>query len=801
MSRVLTASVTLLCTAGLAAGLGAYVNQWHLSELPPSLVVEGLAFPVRIDDLVAGDATRLRFLVESWPPGTRLDLIDAAGERHQTDLVLRQGRLSLVVTGISGFAFLAVATAIFAPRLGVPGAGGFLGVTFLYGLGILCGGVFFPRGPALPTIAISLLQIVCLSALPVLFVRLALMFPRRSSLVERRPLVLAALGVAGTALAVAQAWAYLAYIRDPSVLRGRSLDVPFVAADVFMVAATLAGVALFAGRARHLELARERQQVRWLLWGFAIGAAPYVFLRTLPALLRVPAPLPEAVDRLVELAIPASFVMAVVRHQFLDVDVIIRRSLLYGVLAAAGLGLYLTAGLAFGAELTRPLGMRHWALAFGLGLVAGAAYLPLRGAIGACIDRTFFKLANDQGRALRQLAAELTATADRAEVARLIARAVDGNLGPRRHGVVIDDAPHPHVAGNVPASLLAAALVMQRERRDSWDSLYAVPRATSLPEVERADVSSDLVAADLAVVVPLVADAKLQGLVLLSLRSTGRRYIEPDLAFLGACRRLAGQALERIGLQCAVAAEALAREQYALLSEHKSQFLAQVAHDLRTPLAGIAWSARNLLDGLAGDLSSAQREYLASIARSGALLARLVDNLLEISRLERAETRLDFEDVDVGKIWATAADTVRPLGAGKDVAIAVRSGVTACVRADASKLLEVAVNLLDNAVKYTAPHTEVTITWAMADGDVVAMSVRDHGPGLQGQPVGELLARFFQGEPSPHSARQGFGLGLHIAASYLKLMQGSVAAVDHPEGGAVFTCRLPRGRLAKGRAA
>ncbi len=342
-----------------------------------------------------------------------------------------------------------------------------------------------------------------------------------------------------------------------------------------------------------------------------------------------------------------------------------------------------------------------------------------------------------------------------------------------------------------------AALDLQRRSADPLGLPYAASHATSLPEAERDDFPAALNAAGVAVVVPLVAGGALAGTACLGLRPTGRRFIDLDLAFLAECRRLAGQTLERIDLQHAVAAETLARQQFALLNEHKSQFLSQVAHDLRTPLAGIAWSARNLLDGLAGDLADGQRDYLVSITRSSAWLARLIENLLEISRLERAEVQLALEDVDVGEVWASAADLVQPLGAGKEVTMVVQSGAPASVRADRGKLVEVAVNLLDNAVKYTAPRTEVTVSWTAASG-AVAISVRDRGPGLQGQPVGELLARFFQGEPSPHSVRQGFGLGLHIAASYLKLMQGSITAADHPDGGAVFTCRLPQGRLAKG---
>jgi signal transduction histidine kinase len=106
-------------------------------------------------------------------------------------------------------------------------------------------------------------------------------------------------------------------------------------------------------------------------------------------------------------------------------------------------------------------------------------------------------------------------------------------------------------------------------------------------------------------------------------------------------------------------------------------------------------------------------------------------------------------------------------------------------------MVEVTVNLLDNAVKYTGPGTTVTVTVHSAEDGFQAVEVRDRGPGLQGQDPARLFGRFAQGEPSPHSNRKGFGLGLHIAATYLDLMGGTLEAADHPAGGAVFICRLP----------
>jgi signal transduction histidine kinase len=552
----------------------------------------------------------------------------------------------------------------------------------------------------------------------------------------------------------------------------------------------LTGVVIFAARSRHLELTRDRDQVRWLLWGFAIGAAPYVFLRTLPQLMGLPTLMPPHVDRVIELAIPLSFVMAVVRHQFLEIDVIIRRSLLYGLLAATLLAVYLVAGVVFGRWLGLPQGMDPWIPPVILGLGAGISFLPLRRSLGGWIDRTFFKLAHDHDRTLDNLDHDLSGVADPDSVGVRVQARIATALKPEHLTVVIKQGPESTVVGDLDSATATWALTAFPDTRIF---LAAAPRSTSRPELERNDFPLDLLEEGVILYQPLFQGEKILGAILLGPRATGRRYVAQDLAFLASCARVADRHLERIALLQTVAEESLARKRLAELDRLKSEFLAQVAHDLRTPVAGITWSARNLLEGLVGELTPDQADYMGSIATSGAHLNRLVDNLLEISRLEDARQSLVIADFQAAEVWSEAMTTVRPLAEAKDVTLEMvrpDEGVP-LVRGHRDKMIEVTVNLLDNAVKYTAPGTVVTVTVESPKADTLTVALRDRGPGLCGQRPKDLLGRFAQGEPSPHSSRKGFGLGLHIAATYLDLMGGRLEAGDHPDGGAVFTCILP----------
>jgi signal transduction histidine kinase len=228
--------------------------------------------------------------------------------------------------------------------------------------------------------------------------------------------------------------------------------------------------------------------------------------------------------------------------------------------------------------------------------------------------------------------------------------------------------------------------------------------------------------------------------------------------------------------------------QEAERAQIKDRFFSRVAHDLRTPLTSIGWSVRNLRDGVIGDLSDRQREYLDGIRNSTDYLGRLVENLLEMGRLERGQVRLDIADADLRSSVEQAVETVRPIAEARSVHIAVDAPAPVPARMDAGKVVEIAVNLLENAVRYSPDGGEVRVRLA---ADPPGFSVSDQGPGLGGADPERLFARFEQGPQSPYASDHGFGLGLHIVSSYVRLLKGEVTAADRPEGGALFTVRFP----------
>jgi signal transduction histidine kinase len=739
---------------GLALYLWAFRAQIDLARAPEGFPPEEIVYPVRLEGIEAGSPREVRFLVEAFPAGATVTLTASDGRAVSTVLPRAFPPAYLIIEVLSALFFWAVAAFVFAPRADRGEDRGvvrdFYWCTFLYGLGVMSGGVYATRDLTLEQAARGLIQLGCLAALPVLFLHLTVHFPRSLYGRERLRGLFPALSALAVALVVWQSAAFLGYFAASEPERAGAIWRSGAVADLLLVIQVVVGFVILFVKSRKLQLTRERKQTKWLLWGFCIGVTPYVFLRSLPQLLGWDAPMSPIVDRVLELTIPIAFVLAVVRYQFMNIDVIIRRSIIYGALAASMVAIYLAAALAMGRPWAETTGGARWVVLLAVGAFAGFVFWPLRRWIGTWVDRMFFKTDFDYAKRLAALESRLESATTQREVAEVLAGFLDRVLAPRAHAVVVHEGEARITVGTLP------------------------------------------VEAALAVDVPMRRGDARYGSLLLGPRRNDRRYIEPDLELLDRTAAAAASALERLRLVQSAAEEASARRRLDELNRLKNDFLFRVAHDLRTPLASISWSAANLLDGVVGEVRAPQREYLDSIKGAAEHLNRLVSNLLEITRLEQGLHALDLSAVDVRDVVGQAAATVRPLAREKDVEIVIDEarGLPSAL-ADADKLGIVAVNVLDNAIKYAPRGSRVEIGFPELGGGDVGFRVRDHGPGFGAADRAALFDRFRQGEPSPHSQRRGFGLGLTIVKTYMDLMHGGVECEDHPEGGAMITCRLP----------
>jgi len=286
--------------------------------------------------------------------------------------------------------------------------------------------------------------------------------------------------------------------------------------------------------------------------------------------------------------------------------------------------------------------------------------------------------------------------------------------------------------------------------------------------------------------VPMRIGQRLVGVIQVG-ASTPHQFTESDL-------RLLNLVADRVALVIELArlneVEHTARSAAEQLNEAKDHFLAMLSHELRTPLTSIVGWIPMLRDQ--GDDPDVRRRAVESIQRNAALQVRLVDDLLDISRIVAGKLRLDRRPVALTGIVTAAIETVRPAAQAKKIVIDVTTDGPITIDADAARLQQIIGNLLTNAVKFTPDKGRVTVRVAQED-DHAVIAVGDTGQGIRADFLPFVFDAFRQGEEGyARRPGSGMGLGLAIVRYLVELHGGTVAAESAGEGlGATFTVRLP----------
>jgi signal transduction histidine kinase len=228
-----------------------------------------------------------------------------------------------------------------------------------------------------------------------------------------------------------------------------------------------------------------------------------------------------------------------------------------------------------------------------------------------------------------------------------------------------------------------------------------------------------------------------------------------------------------------------------LASQHKSEFLANMSHELRTPMNAILGFTALLLDGIYGPLEEKVRKPIDQINRNGKSLLLLINDVLDLSKIEAGRMDLDLGEYSAAETLVAVTDTARPLAEGKGLALhtAIEGKIGPCY-GDGKRMFQVLLNIVGNAVKFTREgRVEVK---AAAENGHVHYTVKDTGIGIPPEQLDKIFDEFGQGGTIVTKEFGGTGLGLAIAKRFVTLHRGRIWAESTPAVGSTFHVLVPR---------
>lgn len=223
----------------------------------------------------------------------------------------------------------------------------------------------------------------------------------------------------------------------------------------------------------------------------------------------------------------------------------------------------------------------------------------------------------------------------------------------------------------------------------------------------------------------------------------------------------------------------------------RSQFLSHVSHELKTPMTSIKGFLQNMLDGLTGGVNDKQQRYLSRMLENSERLIRMIEDLLDRTRIQTGKLEVTPTELDLGQCVADVIEQLRPLAQVKRQTVeVVYPAVPLVVWADRDRLFQIIINLVQNAMKFTSEEGRITVTVQKDNHRHAGVSVRDTGPGIPAEFLDKIFDPFFRVKQS-RTAVKGLGLGLSIVRTLVELHGGTIEARS-PEGdGAELYFTLP----------
>lgn len=233
-------------------------------------------------------------------------------------------------------------------------------------------------------------------------------------------------------------------------------------------------------------------------------------------------------------------------------------------------------------------------------------------------------------------------------------------------------------------------------------------------------------------------------------------------------------------------------EELKRLNKMKSDFISAVSHELRTPLTSIKGYASILMTGKLGDVLPAQKERLEKIDKHSNSLVHLINNLLDIARIESGKVQMEMKDISIKEMLDSIIDIISPQVKEKNISLKINSKIKFDkIKADQSQMERVFLNLLSNAAKFTPENGKITIDIEEKDNDT-QFSIEDTGIGIPPQDIQKVFQEFFRADNALDQKIKGSGLGLSLVKKIIEAHKGKIWFDSELDKGTRFTFTLPK---------
>ncbi|MCK6605303.1 MAG: ATP-binding protein [Ignavibacteriaceae bacterium] len=557
---------------------------------------------------------------------------------------------------------------------------------------------------------------------------------------------------------------------------------------ILIACSVAASIATFLVSYKKTHSLTERKKLLWLLLGFFIGPVFFVLFWVLPQALTGNGLLPEEVISLLMLSVPVTFSISIIRYHWLDINLIIKRSISYSIVITLLAGLYLGAIAA----------ISHYAGKTGItaGSTISAIFLaflfqPVSKRVKDIVDKKFFRVNYDFRQTVKDFGTELELSGSTYAVFNTLGSRLSEIL-PAEFMLIFetegDQIRIIRESGELPDIIFTSSAIYYLK---NMQAKIAVDPDEFDKGGDAAVLSESLTESGVALVIKNITNVQgLAYVILMGKKKSGFAFSMADCDLLVTLTATAVSEAEKILLHQSLIRKEMETERLLELDQQKSLFVSSVSHDLKTPLTSINLVAQQMKRN-----KSITREktegYLDIILGESERLTRLINNVLDYSKIERGIKEYSMEPVVINRdIEAVMRLMEYQFSLSKFRVEYSLPDEEIEVIADSDAIREAVINLLNNAMKFSKMKKETGLKLYKEDGYAV-IEVSDSGIGMSSEETENLFTPYYRAKSAQKSGIPGTGLGLSIVKHIVDSHKGFIAVKSTPGAGTTFTIKLP----------
>lgn len=532
----------------------------------------------------------------------------------------------------------------------------------------------------------------------------------------------------------------------------------------------------------------NRHKTQWVVWGIIWGGFPFIFLWSLPQIILNRPLIPEWIAYLFVIIIPAGIAIAILKYRLFDIELVLSRSLIYSSLLVILVTTYLLSAGGLSLLILRRFSFRSPFISVAAALIIALMFDPLKNTLRQQIDRKFFRIRYDRFICLQNFLNDLKESSSIEQVLSLLDLHYRNSIALTCSRFLIVQREKWKPLGSADEN--SRPIVKWLAARGAVQHAGILVNQNAAVNVEaKLGVPNEPFPLPWVVLIPVGEGC----LWLLGEKQAGTRFWKEDLDLARQMAGAAASQVEKINYFQRSLREAFQKDQAQKMSRWKSLLVAEVAHDLQSPLNTMLWKLKSLQSELetGGKIDSDQpvREIEQQINR----ISGFIRSLLTLSQIEQKKFRLQKQAIRVCDLLREIVADLRVLSEQKSLAVQVDCQPQLMVRGERFILQEIVQNVLQNAMKFSPPQTAVRISareTLRRNKKKVHICVEDRAGGIATERLKSIFEPFAE-EASTGQTGHGFHLGMYIVKEFTGLLQGEVRIQSRAGVGTVVNLYFP----------